>query len=86
MVEGKTTEVSQMDLPAPKPSVGARIKAHLKKWWWVHVIIAGVVVLVIVLPVYVDSMLSNDNPVKRDQDTDYFAGCTSVTQGSHETT
>lgn len=54
MTGGKATEFSQMDLPAPKPSVGARIKAHLRKWWWVHVIIVVVVVLVVVLPVYVD--------------------------------
>ena len=53
MTDGKATEFSQMDLPAPKPSVGARIKAHFKKWWWVHVIIVVVVVLVVVLPVYV---------------------------------
>jgi len=65
MAEGKTTEFSQMDLPPPKPSVGARIKAHFKKWWWVHAIIVVVVVLVVVLPVYVDIDITQTYAAKR---------------------
>ncbi|KAL4749066.1 hypothetical protein BDW72DRAFT_142221 [Aspergillus terricola var. indicus] len=36
---------------SPKPSFGARVKAHYKKWWWVHLIVFIVVLLVVVLPV-----------------------------------
>lgn len=65
MAEAKTTEFSQMDLPSPKPSVGARIKAHFKKWWWLHAIIVVVVILVVVLPVYVDVDVTQAYAVKR---------------------
>lgn len=34
-----------------KPSLGSRVAAHFKRWWWVHVIIFIAVVLVIALPV-----------------------------------
>ncbi|KAL4982827.1 hypothetical protein BDW68DRAFT_170119 [Aspergillus falconensis] len=34
-----------------KPSFGARVKAHFKKWWWAHLIAFIVVLLVVVLPV-----------------------------------
>lgn len=54
-----TAALTSSILPsAPKPSLGARIGAHFKRWWWVHAIIVDVVVLVVVLPVYVVVQLS----------------------------
>ncbi|KAJ5493366.1 hypothetical protein N7539_002112 [Penicillium diatomitis] len=49
-------EVTAMEFPTgssmtAKPSFGARMKAHFKKWWWVHLIVFIVVFLVILLPV-----------------------------------
>ncbi|KAJ5357462.1 hypothetical protein N7541_004620 [Penicillium brevicompactum] len=37
--------------PAPKQTFGARVAAHFKKWWWVHLIVFVISVLVIALPV-----------------------------------
>ncbi|KAJ5780341.1 hypothetical protein N7457_005501 [Penicillium paradoxum] len=36
---------------APKKGFGARLVAHFKKWWWVHLIIFCACVLIITLPV-----------------------------------
>lgn len=40
-------------LPSPpaKRSFGARVAAHFKKWWWVHLIVFVIVFLVVLLPV-----------------------------------
>jgi hypothetical protein len=38
--------------PTPtKKSFGARLAAHFKKWWWVHLIIFIACFLIILLPV-----------------------------------
>lgn len=38
--------------PIPtKKSFGARVGAHFKKWWWVHLIIFIACFLIILLPV-----------------------------------
>ncbi|GCB26685.1 hypothetical protein AAWM_09570 [Aspergillus awamori] len=34
-----------------KPSFGARVARHFKRWWWVYIIALIVIVLVVVLPV-----------------------------------
>ena len=34
-----------------KPSFGARVKAHYRRFWWAHVIGTIIVVLVVTLPV-----------------------------------
>lgn len=36
---------------APKRGFGARMSAHCKRFWWLHLIIFIIVVLVIALPV-----------------------------------
>ena len=41
--------------PSAKLGFGAKIKAHFKRFWWLHLIIFIIVVLVIALPVYVPS-------------------------------
>jgi hypothetical protein len=38
-------------LPPAKRGFGARLGAHFKKWWWVHLIIFIAVFLIILLPV-----------------------------------
>ena len=35
---------------AKKPTFMQRYKAHMKKWWWVHLIILIACTLIIVLP------------------------------------
>ncbi|KAJ5390826.1 uncharacterized protein N7496_001894 [Penicillium cataractarum] len=49
------TGVTEMEtttaLPPAKRSFGARLGAHFKKWWWVHLIIFIAVLLIILLPV-----------------------------------
>ncbi|KAJ5124073.1 uncharacterized protein N7515_007898 [Penicillium bovifimosum] len=49
----KTSVVDEAPVTAvpTKQSFGSRLKAHFKKWWWVHVIVFIVVFLVILLPV-----------------------------------
>ena len=48
------TSVSEPTMPSSSPSFGARVKSHLKRFWWAHLIFFVVCTLVIVLPlVYV---------------------------------
>ena len=51
------TGVTEMEtttaLPPAKRSFGARLGAHFKKWWWVHLIIFAAVVLIITFPLSV---------------------------------
>lgn len=52
MSKAKVNEVETTTaLPPAKRSFGARLGAHFKKWWWVHLIIFIAVLLVILLPV-----------------------------------
>lgn len=51
-MSGTKTQVTETATAAPmKPGFGARVSAHLKKRWWVYVIVFIVVILVVVLPV-----------------------------------
>lgn len=34
-----------------KPSFGQKLKRHYKRFWWVHLIILVIVVLIVTLPV-----------------------------------
>lgn len=36
--------------PAPRRGTGARVKGHIRRFWWLHIVIFVVVVLVISLP------------------------------------
>lgn len=47
VTELESTTVS----PPAKRGFGARLKAHFKKWWWLHLIIFIAVFLIILLPV-----------------------------------
>jgi uncharacterized membrane protein YdfJ with MMPL/SSD domain len=49
----KTSVVEETGIPSTpvKQSFGTRVGAHFKKWWWVHLIIFVLSVLVISLPV-----------------------------------
>ena len=49
------TEVvsSQFDGEPKKAGFGTKLKAHIKKRWWVHIIVAICVTLLITLPLYV---------------------------------
>ncbi|KAA8643582.1 hypothetical protein EYZ11_009488 [Aspergillus tanneri] len=54
MADGKAevTEIGAVDVsPVTKPSFKSRVAAHFKRFWWVHVIVLIVVVLVVTLPV-----------------------------------
>lgn len=48
---GITELESSTASPLAKRGFGARLKAHFKKWWWVHLIIFCSVFLIICLPV-----------------------------------
>lgn len=48
---GVTEIESATGSPPVKRGFGARLGAHFKKWWWVHLIIFIAVLLVILLPV-----------------------------------
>jgi uncharacterized membrane protein YdfJ with MMPL/SSD domain len=48
---GVTEVETTTALPPAKRSFGARLGAHFKKWWWVHLIIFIAVLLIILLPV-----------------------------------
>lgn len=53
-LEGKTyaqTHVEELRM-GRKPGVGARLKVHYKKFWWLHLIIFVACTLIIVLPLY----------------------------------
>jgi cytoskeletal protein RodZ len=41
------------DATPTKPAFGQKVKRHCHRFWWLHVIIFVVVVLVVTLPVYV---------------------------------
>ena len=43
------THVEELGTPK-KPGFGARLKAHYRKYWWLHLIIVIVCSLVIILP------------------------------------
>ncbi|KAL2859943.1 DUF3712 domain-containing protein [Aspergillus lucknowensis] len=46
--------VEEVAMTGAKPTFGAKLKAHFKKWWWAHLIVFCAVVLIIALPlVYV---------------------------------
>ncbi|KAJ0422723.1 hypothetical protein BJY00DRAFT_310737 [Aspergillus carlsbadensis] len=57
MVEKPTIELVEEQSPAPstatytKPPFKARVVAHYKRWWWVHLLVTTVVALVITLPI-----------------------------------
>lgn len=55
--EGKTE--SQHIGTVPKQSFGSRLKAHFKRFWWIHLIVFIIVFLVILLPVYVSHLPSS---------------------------
>jgi hypothetical protein len=37
-------------MPAQRLSAGARLKRHLRKWWWLYLLVLVCLVLVIILP------------------------------------
>lgn len=47
------TSDATMAWTSAKPGFWARVKAHFKRFWWAHLIVFVIVVLVIALPVYV---------------------------------
>lgn len=55
---GNVLDMSDTDLKRPedhveeirKPTVAARLKAHLRRFWWLHLIIFICATLLIVLP------------------------------------
>ncbi|KAJ5428468.1 Protein of unknown function DUF3712 [Penicillium cf. griseofulvum] len=51
MSKPSVVEVESHVNPPVKKSFGARLAAHFKKWWWVHLIIFIAVFLIILLPV-----------------------------------
>lgn len=52
MSDHKAEVVETTALPSQtRPSFGARVGRHYKKWWWAHLIFFAIVLLVVVLPV-----------------------------------
>jgi len=45
----ETSDLSETN-PAPRRGTGARVKGHIKRFWWLHIGIFVVIVLVISLP------------------------------------
>ena len=52
MEEGKNvpqSHVQEIGSEGPKLGFGAKLKAHLRKWWWLHLIFFIASTLIIVL-------------------------------------
>lgn len=44
------SDYTEPPVNAPRPGKGAALKRHLRRFWWLHLIIFVVVTLVIALP------------------------------------
>ncbi|KAL9603892.1 MAG: hypothetical protein Q9219_000830 [cf. Caloplaca sp. 3 TL-2023] len=69
MEEGKgvpQSHIHEVGSESPKPSFGAKLKAHFKKWWWLHLIffIASTLIIVLCL-VYVAFPRITQNAVNK---------------------
>ena len=55
MEKSEVTHIKELDA-AKSPGFGAKLKAHLKKFWWLHLIIFISCTLIIVLCLSVSSL------------------------------